>query len=107
MDCRTSMRLKTGHDDGFSFVARDPFIRTASDDGGDMPGPDKCVQAHIRRIEDGADGRNDRNVIRENREIPDAFPLGPDQGESGGRGRRFKADGEEHHVPVRILLGEL
>ena len=56
-------RFKAGDDDRLAFVPGDPFIGPASDHGGDVPRADERVDAHVGRIENRADGGNDRHVI--------------------------------------------
>ena len=57
---------------GLPSLLRDPFVGPAADHGGDVPGPDERVDAHVGRIEDGANRRNDGDVVAEDREVADA-----------------------------------
>ena len=100
-------RLEAGDDDRLVFVLRDPFVGAAADHGGNVSRPDEGVDAHVGRIENRANGRNDGDVIAEDRKILDAFRFRAHQRERGrGRGG-LESDGEEHHVLVGILLRQL
>ena len=67
-----------------------------------MAGADERVNAHVRRIEDCADRRDDRYVIAEDGKIVDALSLGSQKRQRGRRSRGLKSDGKKHHVLVRI-----
>ena len=71
------------------------------------PGPMKRVQTHVGRIQNGADRRNDRDVIAEHGKIVKPSALARMQRERRRRRRGLKTDGEEHHVLVGIRFGEL
>ena len=58
---------------GLRSFSRDPFVRAAADDGGNVAGAEKRVDAHVGRIENRADGGNDGDVVAEYREIADAL----------------------------------
>ncbi len=65
MDCRRSSGSKPETAIGLFSFLRDPFIGAAADDGGDVAGADEAVKTHVGRIENGADGGNNRDVIAE------------------------------------------
>ena len=73
IDCRMSSGSKPGHDDRLALVARDPLVGPAADHRRDVAGPDERVEPHVGRIEDRADGRDDRDVVAEDREVRDAL----------------------------------
>ena len=75
MDCSMSSGSKPETTIGLRFVARNPLVGAAADHGGDVAGADEGVDAHVGRIENGADGGNDGDVIAEDGEIADAFGL--------------------------------
>ena len=66
-------RLEAGDDDGLVLVDRDPFVGTAADDRRNVTGANEGIQAHIGRVENRADGRNDGDVVAENGEVGNAF----------------------------------
>src|SRR5215468_4950403 len=99
--------LEAGDDDGFAFVLGDPLIGAAADDRRNVTGADKAVEAHVGRIEYGADRRNDGDVIRKDGEVADPLELRAEDGESSGRRGGFKTDGEKHDLLFGIHAGKL
>src|ERR1700683_4288773 len=91
-------RLEAGDYDGLVLVVRDPFIRAAADDGGDVAGADESVEAHVRGIKNRTDGGDDGDVVAENRKVADTFGARAHDGERGGGRGGFEADGEKHYV---------
>ena len=73
-------RLEAGDDDRFAFVLGNPIVGPAADDRGNVAGADKAVEAHVRRIQNRADGGNDGDVIAEHGEILQAFGFRAHQG---------------------------
>jgi hypothetical protein len=98
-------RFETGDGYGGAVVARDELVGCAADDGRDMAGPDKRVEAHFRRIEKRTHGRDDCDVVAEDGEVLDSFALCPLNCERGRRSRRLEADGEKDHLAVGIFAG--
>ena len=72
-----------------------------------MSRPDKAVQAHVRRIENGANRGNDRDVVAEHRKVLHAQRLGAHERQRRrGRGG-LESDGEKQHVLFGIGLRQL
>ncbi len=81
----------------------DPFVGAAANHRRDVARADETVEPHVRRIENGADGWNDGDVVAEDGEIVQPSAFARMQRECGGGRGGFKADGEEHHVLFRIV----
>src|ERR1700691_2936964 len=64
-------RLESAEHDRLAIVARDEFIRTASDYRRDVTRPDEAAEPQIGRIKDRLDRRNDSHVIAEDRKVFD------------------------------------
>jgi len=78
--------------------------RAAADDGGDVSGADESIEAHIRRIEDGADGGHDSDVIAEDSKIPNALFFRTHQCECSGGRCGFESNGKEYDFLVGFFL---
>jgi hypothetical protein len=68
-------RFETGDNDRLPFVPRDPLLRAHPMMVGTVARPDERVDAHVRRIEDGANAGNDRHMIAGNGQIMVPWPL--------------------------------
>ena len=62
-------RLESRYGDRAAVIAGDEFVGPAADDRRNVPRPDETVQPHVGRIEDGANRRNDRDVVAKHREV--------------------------------------
>ncbi len=100
-------RLESGNRNGFAVVTRDELVGPATDDRGDVARTDECIEPHVRRFENGLDGRNYRDVIAEYAEVLDAVRLRLLERQRRRRRGRFEADREEVNLEIRILFGEL
>lgn len=76
-------RLESGDRDRFVFIFGDPFIGPATDHRRYVAGTNEGVDAHVGRIEDGANRRNDRDVVAEYGKIVDALCLRSHQRKRG------------------------
>jgi hypothetical protein len=72
-----------------------------------MAGAEKSVDLQIGRIEDGLDGRDDRDVVAEQREVAHAHRFCMQHGHRSARHRGLEAQPEEHHLLLGILLRQL
>src|SRR5215207_11527780 len=95
--------LEAGDHARLAVVLGHELVWPAADDGRDVPGPDKRVQAQIRRVEQRPHRRDDRYVVAEHGEVLDALLLRPLQGQRRRWGRGLEADGDEDNLAFGIL----
>ena len=69
-----------------------------------MAGPQESIELQLRAVEDRLDGRDDGDVIAEQREIVDALALGLENGERGRGHRRLEAEPEEYDLLLGIAV---
>src|SRR6266508_6342273 len=100
-------RLEPGHNHGFAVIAWDELIRPAADHRRNVTWANEAVQPQVRRIEDRLDGRDDGDVIAEDREVLESLGSGAEHGHSRGRRRSLEADRHEYDALVWVLAGDL
>ena len=62
-------RLEAGRHQGQAVLGRDEAVGPLADDRRDVPGPEEAVEAQVGRLEDGLEGRDDRDVVGEHAEV--------------------------------------
>ena len=72
MDCKMSSGSKPETTMGFFSLAAIHSVGAAADHGRDVARTNESIEAHVRRIENGADGGDDRDVIAEDRKVSEA-----------------------------------
>src|ERR1700733_1531374 len=97
-------RLEARGDDWLTFIPRNPLIRPTADHRRNVSRSNESVETHVWGIEDGADRRDDRDVIAEDREITDALSLRAHERQRSRGRRRLESDRKEHDLPLGIFL---
>jgi hypothetical protein len=100
-------RLEPGDHDRLVVALGNEGIRAVADDHADMSRSQKAVEHQIRTIENRLDGRDDGDVIAEQRKIPDLFAPRLQHRQCRARHRGLKAECEEHDFAPWIVPGEL
>ena len=72
-----------------------------------MASRQECLNPAIRRGQQGFHGRRHPHMADQQREIPQPGLPGLKDGHGGSRRGGLETDGEEHHLPVGILAGNL
>lgn len=99
-------RFESGDRDRLVLVLRDPFIGPAADDRRYVAGANEGVDAHVGRIEDGANRRDDSYVVAEYGKIVDTLRFRAHERERCGGSGGLESNGKEHHVPVGIFFSQ-
>ena len=64
-------RLEPRRDQRQAVFGGHEAVGALADDGRDVPGPEEAVEAQVRGLEDGAQRRDDRDVVGEDGEVRD------------------------------------
>ena len=73
-----------------------------ANDRTDVSRPKKPLDAILRRLKDGCDGRRHQHMRNEDGEILDAILPGAPDRHGVGWGGGFKTDSEKHHFLIRV-----
>src|ERR1039458_98417 len=98
MDCRMSKGSKPDTTTGLPAFFGDPVVRTAANHRGYVPGANKAIQAHVRRIQDRPDSGDNGDMIAKHGKIRQTLGFRAHEGQSSRRRRRFKSYGEKDDV---------
>src|SRR4051794_18744313 len=99
-------RLEARHHERLAVVRGDELERPRADHGRHVPRPDEAVEPQVRRVEQRAQRRQDRDVVAQAAEVGDALEARPLERQGGRRRRRLEADRQEDDLAIRVGLRE-
>jgi len=100
-------RFESAHHDGHAEFSAQHLVFALAHDRADVARGDETLDAGGGRTEQQANGRGNKHLRHQHREILEPFAPGLPDGHGIGGSGSLKADGEEHHVALRVLMRDL
>jgi hypothetical protein len=98
--------LEASDYDGHPVASADGLVFPAAHGRAHMAGAQKTLDTVVRRPKNRGHGWGDAHLGDEQGEVADAQLSGLPYGHGVGRGGGLEADDEEHHLAVRVGLGD-